>query len=234
MMVPGAVGTCQHAMSAERLSALDASFLAIERPEAPMHVGWVALFDPPVGPRPGYAELFEHIAARLGRAPRYRQKLAGVPFGLHDPVWVDDPSFDVAEHLPEARGGTLDDLVDGALSTPLERDRPLWQMAIATALPGDDRIALIGKMHHCMVDGAAVVELGNLLLDADPDEWTSAAHEPHANAAPGPSASELVARAARERAGDAAALALAPARLATSPRRIAGFPGAARRSARTF
>jgi hypothetical protein len=58
-------------VNGERLSALDASFLAVERPAAPMHVGWVAAFDAPErGPRPGFGELFEHIAGRLGRAPR--------------------------------------------------------------------------------------------------------------------------------------------------------------------
>jgi len=30
-----------------RLSALDAAFLTLESPEAPMHVGWAALFAPP-------------------------------------------------------------------------------------------------------------------------------------------------------------------------------------------
>jgi WS/DGAT/MGAT family acyltransferase len=234
MIVGGAAGTGQLAMTVERLSALDASFLAVERPEAPMHVGWVAQFEPPAeGPRPGYGELLDYVAGRLGRAPRYRQRLADVPFGLHDPVWVDDPGFDVGAHLPEARGDDLDELVDAALSTPLERDRPLWEIAIAAGLPGD-RIALIGKMHHCMVDGTAVVELGNLLLDAKPEAWTGADPEPGWDAVPGPSARALVAQAARERAGDAAALVLAPARLATSPRRLAGLPGAARRGARTF
>jgi diacylglycerol O-acyltransferase len=155
-------------VSAERLSALDASFLAVERPAAPMHVGWVAVFDPPEnGARPGFDELFEHIAGRLGRAPRYRQRLADVPLAVHDPVWVDDAAFDASAHLVRADGEDLGALVDAVLSSPLRRDRPLWEISIAGDLP-DGRLALVGKMHHCMVDGAAVVELGNLLLDADP------------------------------------------------------------------
>ena len=167
-------------MTADRLSALDASFLAVESPTAPMHVGWVSSFDAPDdGPRPGFPELFEHLAARLALAPRYGQKLAPVPLGLHEPMWVDDPDFDAADHLLHAEGEDLDALVDAVFSTPLPRDRPLWQMWIADGLP-DGRIAMIGKMHHCMVDGAAVVELGNLILDAEPDatdragdgEWT--------------------------------------------------------------
>jgi WS/DGAT/MGAT family acyltransferase len=221
-------------MSAERLSALDASFLAVEGPTAPMHVGWVALFDPPESePRPGFGELFEHIAGRLGRAPRYRQRLAGVPLGLHDPVWVDDAGFDPAEHLLRARDGDLDALVDAVLSSPLRRDRPLWEMWIADDLP-DGRVALVGKMHHCMVDGAAVVELGNLLLDAEPDAGSETGGEPAWSPAPVPSAGERMARAAVERAGDGAALVLAPARQVISPRRLRALPGVARRGARTL
>ena len=98
-------------MSATRLSALDASFLAVESAASPMHVGWVATFD---GPRPGFAALRDHLAERLEGAPRYRQKLAPVPLGLHEPVWVDDPAFDPAQHLLHAEGDDLDAIVDGS------------------------------------------------------------------------------------------------------------------------
>ena len=144
----------------ERLSALDASFLAVESPLAPMHVGWVASFDPPDGGPTTAEELIAHIAERLEHAHRYRQKLADVPLGIHDPVWVDDPDFDPARHLHVADG----DVVDEVFSTPLPRDRPLWEMWVLGDPP-----TIVGKAHHCMVDGTAVVELGNLMLDADPD-----------------------------------------------------------------
>jgi diacylglycerol O-acyltransferase len=218
-------------VTAERLSALDASFLAVESPSAPMHVGWVSAFDPPEGaPRPTFTELFEHIAGRLERAPRYRQRLAGVPFGLHEPVWVDDRGFDPADHVLRADGADLDALVDRIFSSPLERDRPLWQMWIADALP-DGRLALIGKMHHCMVDGTAVVELGRLLLDADPDAARRNGEEGAAwSPAPAPSPGERLARAVVDGAADGAALALAPVRLAGSPSRLRALPGAAART----
>jgi diacylglycerol O-acyltransferase len=218
-------------VTAERLSALDASFLAVDSPSAPMHVGWVAAFDPPESaPRPAFEELFAHIAGRLERAPRYRQKLAGVPLGLHEPVWVDDPAFDPAEHLHHARGTDLDALVDTILSSPLERGRPLWEMWIADELP-DGRVALIGKMHHCMVDGAAVVELGKLLLDAEPDPAGADGDATLGwSPTPAPSAGERLARAVADRALDGAALALAPVRLAASPSRALALPGAAART----
>ncbi len=221
-------------MTAERLSALDASFLAVEGPATPMHVGWVALFDAPErGPRPRFDDLFEHIAGRLTQAPRYRQRLADVPLAVHDPVWVDDAGFDMSEHLLPADGEDLTALVDSVFSSPLRRDRPVWEMWIADNLT-DGRIAVVGKMHHCMVDGAAVVELGNLMLDAKPGGWRETVAEQTWSPAPTPSAGERFARAVVDRAGDTASLVLAPARLAASPRRLRGFPGAATRGARTF
>src|SRR5829696_6571337 len=161
-------------MSATRLSALDASFLAVESERSPMHVGWVSIFD---GPRPGFEALRDHLAGRLEGAPRYRQKLAPVPLGLHEPVWVDDPDFDPAAHVRHAAGEDLDAIVDGILSTPLPRDRPLWEIWIADELP-DAGFALIGKMHHYMVDGAAVAELGRRVLDAQPEGGAPRSAEP--------------------------------------------------------
>ena len=156
-------------MSRERLTALDASFLEVENPRAHMHVGWAALFEPPPsGAAPGFEELRDHIAARLGRAPRYRQKLGEVPLGLTDPVWIDDPLFDVERHVRHAHGSDFQQVVDEVLAAPLERGRPLWELWIADDL-WDGRIGVVGKVHHCMVDGIAAVELSALMLDPSPD-----------------------------------------------------------------
>src|SRR3954453_13815402 len=152
-----------------RLSALDASFLTVEGPSAHMHVGWAATFEPPTeGPRPDFDTLFEHIAGRLGRAPRYRQRLAPDPLGLNAPLWIDAEDFDPAEHIHRSAAEDLPQLADAVLSEPLPRDRPLWEFWVADRL-GDGRIGLVGKAHHCMVDGIAAVELGSLPLDLGPD-----------------------------------------------------------------
>jgi diacylglycerol O-acyltransferase len=201
----------------------------------PMHVGWVARFDPPEQGEPPTAEqLIAHLGARFERAPRYRQRLAGVPFDLHEPVWVDDDDFDTARHLHAAETDDLDALADEVFSRPLQRDRPLWEMWIADDLLGGG-LALVGKAHHCMVDGTAVVELGNLILDQDPHAWTR--HEIRGGAwspARSPSSSERLGRALLDRAADGASVALAPLRLASSPARMLGLPGAATRGARTL
>ena len=198
---------------AERLSALDAAFLSVERPTMPMHVGWVARFDPPErGRRPTAEELAGHVAARMEHAHRYRQRLAEVPLGVHEPVWVDDPEFDAARHLHAVGDVDLDGLVDEVLSVPLERDRPLWEMWLT------DDLALVGKAHHCMVDGTAVVELGNLLLDADPDAPDPDA--PEWSPAPVPTPGQRLGRAIADRTGEAASLLAAPLKL--RPKTVAG------------
>lgn len=204
-------------MPPDRLSALDASFLAAETEAAHMHVGWRALFEPPAaGSPPSFEELRDHVATRLGRAQRYRQRLAPVPFGVHDPVWVDDERFDIDHHVLRGDARNLDDLADVALSSPLERSRPLWELWIAERL-ADGRIGVVGKAHHCLVDGLAAVELAALMLDPTPqpqppedDGWQPA---------PAPSAAALLARGLVDRVYDELDLARLPAQILTSPRR---------------
>src|SRR3954468_19595065 len=205
-------------MPPQRLSALDASFLAVEGPSAHMHVGWAATFAPPAdGPRPDYETLFEHIAGRLGRAPRYRQRLAPDPLGLSAPLWVDDEDFDPAEHIHRSAAEDLPQLADAVLSEPLRRDRPLWEFWIADRLR-DGRIGLVGKAHHCMVDGLAAVELGSLLLDTAPDAAAPEEEEGHDwLPAPSPHALELLARGAWDRTREQLGLLRYPLALARSP-----------------
>ena len=156
-------------MPPDRLSPLDASFLAVEGPTAHMHVGWAAYFDPPeTGPRPDFPALAAHIAARLAAAPRWHQRLVGVPLGVHEPVWEDDPAYDPADHLHEGGGGSLGALAERVLSVPLPRDRPLWDMWIVPELE-DGRMGIVGKAHHCMVDGVGALELAAVLLDREPE-----------------------------------------------------------------
>jgi len=201
-----------------RLSALDASFLAVETPAAHMHVGWAATLAAPAGGRlPHFVELRDHIEARLSRAPRYRQKLAPVPLGLHAPEWVDDPGFSVDRHVYRAPA-PLEELVDEVMSTPLRRERPLWEIWICEE-PEARQIGLVGKVHHCMVDGLAAVELASLLLDPSPEPPPVVDGDWHA--APPPSAERLLMRAFRDLVGAQLGVLRGPLRAATSPARAA-------------
>jgi WS/DGAT/MGAT family acyltransferase len=205
-------------MSCARLSGRDASFLAVETPAAHMHVGWVAMFSPDRADRlPCFSELRDHIGRRLGRAPRYRQKLASVPLGVHSPEWVDDRAFSVDRHVYHAPG-PIPELVDEVMSVPLRRDRPLWEMWICED-PENQRFAIVGKTHHCMVDGLAAVELGQLLLDPTPapaayelDDWRPESQ---------PRAEHLLLRGVRDLLGEQLELLRWPLHAVNSPSRAA-------------
>ncbi|HKH22849.1 MAG TPA: wax ester/triacylglycerol synthase family O-acyltransferase [Solirubrobacterales bacterium] len=201
-----------------RLSALDDSFLAVENASAHMHVGWAATFkSPESGKAPRFDELRDHIASRLCRAPRYRQKIASVPFGLNAPIWVDDQGFDVNRHVLRSSATNFSDLVDSCMSTQLRRDRPLWQICVAERL-ADGRIGVVGKAHHCMVDGIAAVELGSLLLDPTPDPPPPVSDQWLPRRAPG--AVLRFAGGLIDLVKEEASLVTLPVRVVRSPRRI--------------
>src|SRR4051794_6899973 len=176
----------------DRMSALDASFLRVESPTAHMHVGWVSMLERPPGmARLDAARLRDRIGARLDAVPRFRQRFFAVPLGLGEPVWGDDPAFALGLHVAEApddselEAGDLRALADDFLSRPLDRDRPLWEILVVPRVAGG-RAALVGKVHHAMVDGLAAVELGMLLFDLEPDPDRDEAPQWTPVPAPGP------------------------------------------------
>lgn len=183
----------------ERLSNLDASFLALETRTTHMHVGAVAMFAP--GPSITKAGVdFETIRAlilsRLELIPRYRQRLATVPLE-GSPVWVDDEHFHLEYHvrhiaLPHP-GSTaqLKDLVGRLMSQQLDRSKPLWELYIVEGL-SEGGFALIAKIHHCMIDGVSGIDLMAVLLDFTPEFEISQPQPWSARSAP--NGTELVVR----------------------------------------
>ena len=156
----------------DRLSALDVSFLYLEEPTTPMHVGGLAVFQPP---EEGfdYDRLVALIEDRISLVPRYRQKIRSVPGHLANPVWVDDADFDISFHVRRSalpRPGSdaqLRELVGRLMSRRLDRHRPLWEMYLVEGLQ-EGRIAVITKTHHAMVDGVSAVDIGQVILDVTP------------------------------------------------------------------
>ncbi|HTL22468.1 MAG TPA: wax ester/triacylglycerol synthase family O-acyltransferase [Mycobacteriales bacterium] len=167
----------------DRLSALDVSFLYMETPTTAMHVGGVAVFEPPADGF-DYDRLVQLISQRIGLVPRYRQKVRWVPGHLANPVWVDDPEFDVTYHVRRSalpKPGTdaqLRELVGRLQSRQLDRNRPLWEIYLVEGLE-HGRVAIVTKTHHAMVDGVSAVDIGTVILDLEPtprevpdDDWS--------------------------------------------------------------
>jgi WS/DGAT/MGAT family acyltransferase len=160
-----------------RLSALDSFFLQLESTSAHMHVGWSAICSPSSeGERPTIEALRARADSRLGWVPRARQRVLLPPLGLGEPQWVDDERFDIATHVVAL--SDLEETVslrrfaqlrDALLSEPLDRSRPLWQIALIPRLE-DGRSAVLGRVHHAMADGTAALLVATLVLDGDTDE----------------------------------------------------------------
>ena len=226
-------------MGVEPMSSLDASFLHMEDRNKHMHIGGVSIFE---GPPPEFARLEEMVAGKLGLVPRYRQKVRFVPLGLGTPVWVDDPHFRLGYHLRHTaipKPGSeeqLRRLAARLFSQQLDRGKPLWELWMVEGL-GDDRWALLSKVHHCMVDGVAATDLMSVMFD---DSSTGAGGgaapwEP----APEPRGAELVVRTLTRRTFDPREQLLTLRDAARRPgetlqvaREIAGAMIAAGRSAR--
>jgi diacylglycerol O-acyltransferase / wax synthase len=186
----------------DRLSGLDSSFLHLERGATHMHVAGCAVFE---GNAPAYEELVDAISARLHLVPRYRQRLAFVPFEQGRPVWVDDPHFNITYHvrhtaLPKPGDDEeLKRLASRVFSQALDRARPLWELWLVEGLAGD-RFALLSKTHHALVDGVSGVDIATVLFDASPDPVPIAPPEHEWIPRPLPTGAQLLADALLERA----------------------------------
>lgn len=178
----------------ERLPFLDNTFLVMEGPTTPMHVGATLIFERgPLGTGNGGVDIEairRFIGARLQYVPRYRQRLAFIPIERH-PVWVDDEHFDLDFHVRHTslpRPGSeaeLQRLAARIWSQRLDRGKPLWECWVVEGLDGD-RFALVTKVHHCMIDGLAGVDLLKMLLSPSPDDVIGSADEYVPRPAPGP------------------------------------------------
>jgi diacylglycerol O-acyltransferase / wax synthase len=179
-------------MTMEWMSPMDASFLHIEGPMNPMHIGGVSIFE---GPAPPFERLEEMVARKLGRVPRYRQRVRFIPFELGRPVWVDDPHFNLTYHLRHSAlpaPGSDEQLRRTAariFAQRLDRDKPLWEIWMVEGLRGS-RWALLSKVHHCMVDGVSATDLMTIMFEDEASPLDGTPWEP----APEPSDAELVLR----------------------------------------
>jgi diacylglycerol O-acyltransferase / wax synthase len=169
----------------QRLSSEDAWFFYAEGPTTPLHVTGLLLLDPSTAPAGfGIDQLRSHVRGRIHLMAQLRRRLVEVPFGIDHPSWVEDPGFDLDQHvvhhvLEDATDADLARHVGEFAALPLDRTRPLWQMDLVEGLVGG-RAAVAMKLHHSIVDGVSGMGMVADLLDltpegattpAAPDEW---------------------------------------------------------------
>jgi WS/DGAT/MGAT family acyltransferase len=176
----------------EWMSAIDSSFLHVEGPNAPMHIGGVSIF---AGPPPAFEALREMVAGKLALVPRYRQKVRFVPLAAGAPVWIEDPHFSLDYHLRHSAlpsPGSDEQLrlmAARVFSQHLDRNKPLWELWMVEGLQRG-RWALLSKVHHCMVDGEAATDLMSVMFS----DSTSLAPERHWAPEPEPSSVQILAQ----------------------------------------
>ncbi|MDQ1465631.1 MAG: diacylglycerol O-acyltransferase / wax synthase [Actinomycetota bacterium] len=213
----------------KRLSGLDTAFLAIETPTAHMHVMSTAILDPSTAPATfDIDRVRELIRDRMHLLPPLARRLVTVPFDLHNPLWVEDPNFDLDYHvrrtaLPSPGGlRELANLTAEIAGRPLDRSRPLWELWYVEGLE-HDRVAIITKVHHSAIDGMSGVELIANLYDfeADPPARTEDPPRPDRRPDHVPSDPELLAYAVASFARQPLLLARAMRRLVRSATRVA-------------
>jgi diacylglycerol O-acyltransferase / wax synthase len=147
------------------------SSLLAERGPIHVHVGATMIFE---GKPPAFEELLAHVDKRLSLVPRFRQRITPIRFNLDNPVWADDPRFDLRWHVRRAAlpapGGfeELRELVGRIMSEPLDFTRPLWQLYLVEGIDRK-RFAVVPKTHHALVDGVAAVDVGTIVLDPNKD-----------------------------------------------------------------
>jgi diacylglycerol O-acyltransferase / wax synthase len=176
----------------QQLSAMDASFVYLETPHTPMHIGSVGIYDPSTAPGGfvRFKDILRFIGSRLGGARSFRQRLVRVPFDLDHPYWIEDPEFDLeyhVRHIALPRPGDWRQLciqVARLHSRPMDLTKPLWEFTIVEGLDNIEGLppgcfALVSKVHHAAIDGMSGVEMSAAVHDLDagmaapdrPDAW---------------------------------------------------------------
>ena len=188
-------------MSYRRVPGPDAAFLYGERPEWHFHVSALTLLDPTTSERFSFDEVVAQLERRLHLSPQFRWKLLEGPLRLRieRPVWIDDPDFDVANHIHRIAAPqpgdrrAVGDLVGQLVSYKLDRSRPLWEMWVIEGLE-DGRVAMLAKIHHSIIDGQSGSELATLLFDLEADPPRDDEPPPY-KPEPAPSFAERIAMA---------------------------------------
>ncbi len=165
----------------QQLTGLDASFLYFETANAPMHVGFIMIYDQSTAPggRVTFRGILANIEKRLHLARCFRQRLAYVPFNLDHPYWIEDPDFDLefhVRHIALPQPGDWRQLciqVARLHSRPLDHNHPLWEVYVIEGLDNVPQLprgsfAIVGKIHHAAIDGITGAELIAALHDLEP------------------------------------------------------------------
>ena len=175
-----------------QLQGMDASFVALETRNSPMHIGSILIYDPATAPGGfvRFKDILRFYESRMQLSRTMRQRLVRVPLDLDYPYWIEDEEFDLeyhVRHLALPKPGDWRQLCIQAariFARPLDLTRPPWEFTVIEGLdnvPGvsPGSFAMVTKVHHCAIDGMSGIDLMEALHTLDPhaaapqqpDEW---------------------------------------------------------------
>lgn len=166
----------------QQLNGFDSAFLFMETPNAPMHIGSVAIFDPSTAPAKivRLKRIIKTLEDRAHLAPYLRQRLVEVPFNADFPYWIRDETFDPEfhiRHIALPKPGDWRQLciqIARLHSRPLDRAHPLWELYVIEGLDNvagipQGSFAFLSKTHHAAIDGTSSHDVGSALCDLTPE-----------------------------------------------------------------
>jgi WS/DGAT/MGAT family acyltransferase len=166
----------------QQLTGLDASFIYLETPNAPLHVFSVYIYDQSTAPggKVTFKGILDHVRNRLHISRTFRQKLVQVPFGLDHPYWIKDPNFDLEYHIRHIALPKPGDWRQFCIqvarlhSRHLDLNKPLWEMYVIEGLDNIEGLppgsfAIMNKTHHAAIDGVSLIEITSAIHDKSPE-----------------------------------------------------------------
>ena len=167
----------------QQLQGMDASFVALETRNSPMHIGSILIYNPETAPGGfvRFKDILKFFESRMQLSKTIRQRLVQVPFDLDYPYWIEDPDFDLeyhVRHLALPKPGDWRQLCIQAariFARPLDLTRPPWEFTVVEGLeniPGipQGSFAMVTKVHHAAIDGMSGVDLLEAMHTLTPDE----------------------------------------------------------------
>ncbi len=165
-----------------QLQGMDASFVALETRNSPMHIGSILIYNPATAPGGfvRYKDILSFFQSRLQLSKTVRQRLVKVPFDLDYPYWIEDKEFDLEYHVRHValpKPGDWRQLCIQAariFARPLDLTRPPWEFTVIEGLdnvPGvtPGSFAMVSKVHHSAIDGMSGMDLMDALHTLDPN-----------------------------------------------------------------
>ena len=175
-----------------QLQGMDSSFVAMESPNSPMHIGNLLIYNPETAPGGfvRFKDILAFIESRMQLSKTIRQRLVRVPFDLDYPYWVEDPNFDLEYHVRHVALPKPGDWRQLCIQTariharPMDLTRPPWEFTIVEGLENvrgypKGCFAMVTKVHHAAIDGMSGIDLMEALHTITPntappnapDEW---------------------------------------------------------------